>query len=69
VRGRQPKRGWSGNDLDEIAPPHCLAQGLDYVDPAFGTAITAGIGERQNGFDGLFAQLQRAKSAITAPGK
>jgi len=24
----------------------------DYADPAFGTAITAGIGERQNGFGG-----------------
>jgi hypothetical protein len=24
----------------------------DYVDPVFATAITAGIGERQNGFGG-----------------
>jgi hypothetical protein len=34
----------------------------DYVDPAFGMAITAGIGERQNGFGGSLALQQRAKS-------
>jgi hypothetical protein len=42
----------------------------DYVDPAFGTAITAGIGGRQNGFGGTAcAAAMGPRAAITASGK